>query len=362
MRTNARFDRLMNTLDDLELPAFMLYVEPDQTIRFAKLNQFHVRQNGIKSESLEGKTPHEVFPERMADTITQSYTRCLNARDVHSYEELLNINNRESWWKTTLAPIFEGLDIIGIVGIATEITDAKETEQELADAILEVSRTNSDLRVLQSATAHDLRGPLRQASIIFDMILDDFKDLGDNKMDLLVKGREVMQKALTQIDDTLAQTIKAVELKIAPEPVDLDHWFHDMVAIFDPLHEKTFKHPVFSVMCEKFILDIGLRNLLDNAFRYAESEIVVDVAQEGEMLSFSVSNNGKPADPEKLMRPVGSKRKVRKADVSGHGLVNVRSLVEARGGQLWLGEPREGETGTVVCFSIPGEIVRQSQT
>jgi PAS domain S-box-containing protein len=275
-------EHLKSVLDEIKVPAFLLSVDREGEIRFEKLNSSHVAAVGIPSDTVEGKRPHEIFPERTANTVLQNYTRCVESKESYRYEEVLNLKDREYWWTTTLSPVFEELELVGVLGIAIDITEAKQTEQELADAILEVSRTNSDLRVLQSATAHDLRGPLRQASIIFDMILDDFKDLGDNKMDLLVKGREVMQKALTQIDDALAQTIKAVELKIAPEPVDLDHWFHDMVAIFDPLHEKTFKHPVFSVMCEKFILDIGLRNLLDNAFRYAESGIVVDVAQEGE--------------------------------------------------------------------------------
>lgn len=349
---------LMDVVDHLQVPIFVLSVEDERIIRFEKLNTVHEAATEIKTSAVVGKTPHDIFPQRMADTVMRNYMQCVTSKTLHNYEELLHFGGEETWWDTSLSPILDDGKVIGIVGVAYNKTASKTIESNLASAIREVSRVNTDLKLLTSTTAHDLRGPLRQAKILMDMIFEDFQDLGDNKKDLIETCNKVVDKALSLIDLSLGNVSRSILIDDNLARVDLGHWCSDIIAILDPLAKLDFAYPDVVVECEKFILDIGLRNLVDNAVKFADSRVLLEVLEKDGGLEFSVSNDGQGfAEDHRIGE---SPPKSQSTDpTSGIGLAATRSLLEARQGKLWINKPRIDGQGATLTFLIPGKFVQR---
>lgn len=341
--------------DTLAVPIFILDVDDDGTIRFRKNNLEHERRTGLDSNSVVGKTPHDFLPPRTADTILKNYQTCVDRREEYRYEEHLILASEEQWWETTLSPVFDNDRVIGIVGVAHNLTSWKENEREFVGALRELNRTHTDLEVLTSTTAHDLRGPLRQARLIYDMVLDGFEDLGDNKLELLRSGGQIIDKALVQIDDVLSQSRKGTTASGRFRPVDFGHVCIDLAAVLDPLKKLGFEHDSGMVRCEKFILDIALRNLVDNAIKHARSKVGVTVRAEADTLVISVSDDGPGFDPERIAVGEQMSAEHKMEGITGFGLAGAIQLLDVRGGKMWLDSPAFG-TGATVSFRINGEM------
>lgn len=337
---------------------FLLSVEDGNVIRFAKINAAHQKATSIDPSVVEGRTPHEAFPTRMADTVRRNYMRCVTTRQDYSYEELLQLPGGEMWWQTLLSPLITDDRVVGVIGIARDITPAKDAQRNLAATVQEVSRINSDLQTLTSTTAHDLRGPLRQVKLVLDMVGDGFQDLGDNKLELLRTGVNIVDKALDLIDTNLQHVTRTIDVDKTASPVDMGHWFSDIIAILDPLARLDIQYPEVTIECEKFVLDIGLRNLIDNATKFASSKIAIDIEPHEDGLIISVSDDG-PGFKDgqyKIGEPPPTARS--QVNVSGLGLSTTRSLVEARQGKLWIDEPRFGGGGATVSITLKGRMAR----
>ena len=351
---NPAVQNIIDLVDCLPIPAFVLSVDRHQTIRFQKLNRTHEITTGMSTEAIRGKTPHEALPARFAETVLANYRKCSSSGSVYEYEELLSLPTGEIWWDTTLSPIEDDGNVVGILGIASNKTASKRLEHNLGSALNAANQMNKVQQILLSTIAHDVRGPLRQSKLIFEMIMDGFQDYGDGKIQLLNIGREVVHKALGLIDEKLNETRTASAHSPQFSRIDFRHWCRDIVAILDPLGNKRFAFPEIELECEKFILDIGLRNLLENAFSFANSLVSIDVQQFDDHLVFTVADDGSGFD-EKLFKG-GQRPPTDRLEEKSLGLSSTTDLIEARYGRIWIGES-SSSNGGVISFSIAGAIL-----
>ncbi len=353
-------DSLIESTQFLNIPAFLLDVE-SETITFRALNAVHGQITGVDGASLVGKTPHEALPVRMADTVMQNYLRCVRSKNQYAYDEVLALPLGEIWWRTRLTPIMDGETVTGIIGISSDITPSKETEKRLAEALEVVSSKNQDLQILASTAAHDVRGPMRQTKILVEMLGDGFMDLGDDKLGLLQTINDVMEKGLNLIDHNLSMVNETSYDNRSDERMDFGHWCADAVAILDPLKTRKIDYPHVILNCEKIVVDIALRNLLDNATKFSESAVAVEIeAADDETLHFTISDDG-PGLPDTVLAETGGvNADFPKSGNNGVGLAASRSLIEARRGKLWVSKSASHATGASLSFSLPGTIVSES--
>ena len=323
-------------------------------MRFCRINTAHENATDLSSPDLEGKTPAELLPERVAETVVSNYTKCIETNKPYTYDELLPLPSGTRWWRTTLMPVVSGTTPIGLLGTAVDITSEKKIESDYAAALGDLGQINSDLQILVSTTAHDLRGPLRQAVLVNDMLMDGFEDLGDNKIELIELSSNVLTKALKNIDNTLSTYMEPTPKSQSTTLIDFGHWCRDMIAILDPLKRVRLVYPDVNIEAERFILDIGLRNVLENACKFARSQISVSLDQVGDHIVIVTSDDGIGFGDH---LKVGEKPSFSSDGETRFGLSAAIRLIEARQGKVWIADPAENLGGASIALSVSGQIV-----
>ncbi len=349
-------------IDVIDVPIFLLSVD-GETIRFEKFNLCHDRTVGLNSAGHIGKTAGQIFPPRMAASLESNYWRCIEARAPYKYEELLQFSCGERWWETTLSPVFdEDGTITHIIGTSHDVTGYKTSIMDGVKELATASKRNEELHVFMTMAVHDLRPAIGNIKAVNDLVLREFEDLGDNKIKQIRLVSEIADAALETIERTL-YFARMIGIEQTPqEHVDLNHCLSDIAALADPMGALKITYPKIEIECELVPIQMILRNLTENATRFANSRIDITVTESSDrpgQLVFRVSDDGHGF--------VGSKQefaaRLRSAgdqnSTTGFGLMAINQLVEQRGGVFWLGESRIAE-GATLCFSLPGKICEQT--
>ena len=130
-----------------------------------------------------------------------------------------------------------------------------------------------------------------------------------------------------------------------------------------PIHEgqaSSSRIAILPAFNEEQAIGRVIRNLVDNAIRYAPPDTTVDVVVEpGEPATVRVVDRG-PGFPaefsahafERFAR--ADQSRARATGGAGLGLVIARGLVEAHGGRIWIEPARADRVGGRVVFQLPG--------
>ncbi|WP_413160098.1 EAL domain-containing protein [Capilliphycus salinus ALCB114379] len=120
---------LQTIYDNAQYGIFIVDVLENGTFQYVKLNPIHEQLTGFSTEEIEGKTPQEILPPDIAQTLEQNYRRCIETKTVITYEEFVPFRGQDFWWLTSLAPLKNETGRIDrIVGTATNITALKQAQ------------------------------------------------------------------------------------------------------------------------------------------------------------------------------------------------------------------------------------------
>lgn len=350
----AKFEAIM---DHLKVPAFLVDVESDGTFVYRGLNAHHTSITGLESSALKGREVYEVLPKRFADTVSANYTKCVESRASYRYEEVLNFEVGEIWWLTTLSPVVDGDRVVGIIGLAENITEYKKQQFESVEAAVQMKKLSEDIGVFTALAAHDLRGPLRQIQLIAELINDGFVDHGDGKLELLAMVGKVTNNALTKVDEVLQHARTYTGEPGVHVEIDFAHLCADLVAILDPLSRFEVSYSNATIVTEPVTLQVALRNIVENALKHAHSKVAIDLEPETENEGFvklSVSDDGPGFEnPDREMEKIFAPRH---EETKGFGLATVARLVASHGGKLQIGRPKFGK-GATISWTLKADLL-----
>lgn len=106
----------------------------DRELRYVLWNPYMERMSGVKENEAIGKHPLELFPFMAEIGMYADMERALEGETVSSLDAHFSVpeSNREGWCNNNFAPLRDAHgEIIGVVATVRDITDRKQTEDQL---------------------------------------------------------------------------------------------------------------------------------------------------------------------------------------------------------------------------------------
>lgn len=215
----------------------------------------------------------------------------------------------------------------------------------------DLSELEADRTLILAGVSHDLRTPLARLRLGIEMTAGD-----DPMKDGMVEDIEDMDRIIGQFldfarensgepmeDTDPARLVMEVAESYARRGLDVTHQLPESLPPSLPLRPQAVRR--------------ALRNLVENALRYASPPITLRLAQEGSQLTLEVLDRGPgiPADQvERVKRPFARLEAARSnAAGSGLGLAIVDRIVRGHGGELRLLPRNDGLQGLAARISLP---------
>lgn len=336
--------KVAHVMDLIGQPAFLIDVDGPGQFRFSHINSQHAQESGVDAAQLLGKTPHDVLPTRLADTVVDNYERCRSRARVETYEEQLELASQTRWWRTTLSPIGAagpGGGVDQILGTAVDITDMKTRDIDLTKALSAQVTACNDIRAFASNAMLDTQGPMRAILAWLDILRDGFVDLGDGKLDEMDRVQQLAIDAIVGMDDVLHSEGFLQQGPAARSVVKLDHMCRDIAALVDPNHRINMQLPAQVLEGDWAVIQIVLRSFIEQAAKRAIKSVSVQVDQVAMgMVTFTIKDDGAYEKSSKS-------RMIETAPAA--------SLVKERGGKVSI--TPNPEEGTIVHVALPGQVL-----
>ena len=251
--------------------------------------------------------------------------------------------------------------LIGVQGIARDITERKKAEEEREQLLKELEAKNTEMEGFTYTVSHDLRSPLVTILGFVNMLQ---KDLERNEKEKVESDLKYIKTAATKMDHLLSDTLELSRIgRVANPPEDVP--FGELVQeAMGQTAEQIKSNGVEISVAEDFptvhvdhVRTIQvLVNLIVNSINYMgeQSNPKIDIGYrvDGNETVFFVKDNGIGIDPSQHEKVCELFYKVdNSSEGTGVGLAIVKRIIEVHGGHIWI-ESEKGE-GCTVCFTLP---------
>jgi len=345
--------------------------------RYTAVNRGYLELIPRQVDDPVGKRDRDLYPERLARELERENEQVLRqGRRIEKEERIRLRGGQVADFAVTLAPVrIEGGAIVGMIGLAADITERKRAEAELArragqleevNAALE--RSNEDLRAFTYAASHDLQEPLRKVHTFAEFLVEDYGDqLPESGRDHLRRMQDAtvrMKELIHHLLQLSRVDMRTVELI----PVDPGAVLGDVLDALDENVRQagatvSVQPDMPEVMGDRTQLGEVFQNLVSNAlkFRPPEREPQVQIAArcEGDNVVFSVRDNGIGIEDrflEKIFAVFQRLHTREEYEGTGVGLALCRKIVRKHGGRIWA----ESESGVGSAFHFSFPAVRRS--
>jgi PAS domain S-box-containing protein len=234
----------------------------------------------------------------------------------------------------------------------------KNLNEELKEAVENLTFANRELADFAYVTAHDLKAPLRAIGSLSGIILTDYSDKLDER------GRQYLNTLVARakrMSNLIGGILKYSQLgqNIEKQQVDLNEIVREVIAEVAPpenieiIQENDFP----AIMCDRTHMVQVFLNLLGNAVKYMDKPkgyIRLGCVEENGFWKFSVTDNGcgiKEKYFEKIFEIFHTLTRRDEIEGTGIGLTTVKKIIEKYDGKIWVeSEPQKGST---FFFTLP---------
>lgn len=354
------------------LPDMVWLKSPDG--HFLSCNRMTERVLGLREAELVGKTDYDLFPREIADSFRAHDEMAKQTGGRHINEEWITVRDsgERILVQTVKLPMrSESGDLIGVLGIARNITPLHETQEELRalnseleQRVAERTRALSDaMKELESfsyAVSHDLKAPLRGIDGYSRILQEDYGDRLDAQAQRFLGNiRNGASQMHALIEDLLAYS-RMERRSLESSRVDLGELVKSVLARrADELAAASVQVvgevPALVVRADRQGLDLVLRNLIDNALKFSRDAkppvISFTTRVDGDRITLSIRDNGIGFDMKYHERIFEIFQRLHRSDEfagTGVGLALVRKAMQRMGGRVWA----ESAPGEGACFNL----------
>jgi PAS domain S-box-containing protein len=257
-------------------------------------------------------------------------------------------------------------NILGVVGVITDISERKRAELELKENEEKLVQLNLDKDRFISILGHDLRSPFNNLLGLSELLSKNIHKYDIDKIEKLANGINKSARNTNNLLDDLLKWAMAQQGNIPfnPENVSLTDVCNDVLITLNPIADaKTIvinclAKDHLNVFADNDMLKTVLRNLVSNAIKFTNNggAISINAEQADSKVTISVSDNGVGIPPENLSKlynisEVLTTKGTAKETGTGLGLLICKEFVEKHGGVIWV-ESEVGK-GSEFRFTLP---------
>ena len=288
-------------LHTIPVPAFM----KDAEGRYLTCNQAFEAFLGRPRGEIVGRTVFDLAPPDLARRYRAADDALLRSGSLQSYEANVQQADGERRAVQFYKAAFRHPDgtVAGLVGAMLDITERKETENELQAARRRAEQAVEERTRFVAAASHDLRQPLHALSLFVGRLQEQTRDAG--RFEDLARDIRLCTDSLVELFDSLMDISKldAGALSPALENVPVRPLLERIAADHAPLAEQRglglhVAGPDLTAHSDPGLLERLLRNLVANAVRYtAHGGVLLACRRRGGSLRIEVWDTG-PGIPE----------------------------------------------------------------
>jgi PAS domain S-box-containing protein len=333
-------DRTQEITSILQYTPAVVYIK-DREGRYTLVNSRYEELFGIRREQVCGKTDHDIFPSSMAARIRASDLRVLAQRQPYQAEEEVPQPDGVHTYLSVKFPIYseQGLPT-GLCGIATDITELKQAQNQLRRLSASIMANQENERRAIARELHDELGQVLTALRMDAVWLSDRLKQPDPK---------AAQRALAMcglIDSTIDE-VRSLATRLRPGVLDDLGLIDALEWYINDFEKRTgivcmFKHrnvPELAGIVATAAYRIAQEALTNVTRHAAATRVQVSLQNAKGLLTLAVVDNGRGFDLQEI------------AASECLGLAGMRERAGLLGGCLDI-RSHPGK-GTKVFFKLP---------
>jgi PAS domain S-box-containing protein len=341
----------------------------DQQGRIIIANSAMLRFIGKPESEIIGKSDLELVADAQQAAKILENDRCIMATGDSQTVEETGVGAAGRWdYLFTKSP-YHNLDgqVIGVIGIGTDITERRraedevrrlntELEQRVRDRTAQLEESNKELEAFSYSVSHDLRAPLRAIDGFTRILADDYASHLDAEGKRLCAVVRENTKSMGQLIDDLLAFSRLGRAQMSLSGIDMGTMassvFYELTT---PESRARIDFQVGALppaVADPTLMRQVWINLLSNAIKFSSKReravITVSAGQQPGECVYAVQDNGAGFDMQYVGKVFGVFQRLHSSkefEGTGVGLALVQRVIRRHGGRVWAeGEPNKGAT------------------
>lgn len=327
---------------------------------FTEVNQSAVGITGYTAAELLTKNFVELVHPDDLGPVSEAFSLLLERRPQHLEARAVRKDGELIDVEVTGLPIVVGDQVVGVYGIAEDVTERSRLRRELEEARRVAEEASQAKSVFLANMSHEIRTPLTSVLATGELLSETV--VGEEEARLISIMRRAGGRLLRLVDDILDfSRVEAGQSTLHLEPIDVADLVEELLV---PARAKaadkdlelvaTLAPDLSSVVGDPDRIGQVVGNLLDNAVKFTDAGSVrLDVRQDHDGLVFRVTDTGIGMSPEQAATVFESFRQAdpsitRRYGGTGLGLAICRQLVALMDGTITV----ESEAGRGTTFEV----------
>lgn len=326
------------------VPVLISYVGSDFTYKF--VNKAYEELFQRKREDIIGKPVREIIGDKAYFNIKPQIERALKGESL-KFDALQDYGKYGKRWRNfSFVPDQGKGEVVGFFVLVEDISGLKDIQLELEEKNHELERVNADLENFIYTASHDLKSPISNMEGLISLLKNSvFQKVEPKERKLL----EMLDASVQRLQKTIGDLVEITKVQkkleeAVEEPLRFEELSRDVKDdIYGIIQESNAiikeDYEVEEIIYKKSGLRSILYNLLSNAFKYRDSDRLLEVELrtyiQDEFVVLSVKDNGLGLNPNQQKKLFTLfKRMHQHVEGTGVGLFMIKRIVENNGGRI----------------------------
>ncbi|MGF7118899.1 PAS domain S-box protein [Methanobacterium oryzae] len=340
-------------------------IKMDKKGNITFFNEFAEKFFGFNKEEIIGKNVvGTIVPEidSSGEDLKGKINEILKNPEVYHHNENENVtkDGRRVWVSWANRSIYnEKGQLKGVLSVGTDVTKRKQIEKEREDLIMELERSNNELKQFAYITSHDLQEPLRTIASFTQLLERRYKGKldhdADDYIEFIVEGSKRMKEMIQGLLEYSKIGTKEKELKQVNTESILEKAISNLNTAIKDNNAVITYDSLPEVMGDEGQLIRLFQNLIGNAIKFRKKDVPPKIRistwrdKENNNYIFSFADNGIGIEEQYIDRIFEVFKRLHTIDQfegTGIGLAISKRIVEMHGGKIWV----ESELGIGSTF------------